>query len=64
MGTDSPRMTEYGRVKDTKKGWKAVMATGADTPSPVLLFVQNAEPCHEVIVCGSSSLILISVFLL
>lgn len=49
-------MTEYGRVNDTKKGWKTVNTEGSDTPIPLLDDMANAFRYQLVIVSGTVAL--------
>ena len=48
----SPRMTEYGRVRLTKKGWKAVRAVLGASPRPKG-DTQKAPAAHLVMVSGT-----------
>lgn len=45
-------MIEYGKVKSTKKGWKAVRVAGADIPNPTNSSTQKALAFHSVMVSG------------
>lgn len=45
-------MVEYGKVKSTKKGWKALRVAGADIPKPDKSSTQNALAFHSVMVSG------------
>ena len=55
--TCSPRITEYGSVKETKNGWKTVRVDGLATPIPVLDDMANALRCQLVMVSGTMALI-------
>ena len=55
IGIISPRIAEYGKLTDTKNGWKAVMWTGAATPRPSSWLLHMALPTHWVMVCGNST---------
>lgn len=48
----SPRITEYGSVRLTKKGWNAVSPTLGATPKPAEE-TQNAPAAHLVMVSGT-----------
>lgn len=48
----SPRITEYGSVRLTKKGWNAVSPTLGATPKPAGE-TQNAPAAHFVMVSGT-----------
>lgn len=48
----SPRITEYGSVRLTKKGWNAVSPTLGATPNPTEE-TQNAPAAHFVMVSGT-----------
>ncbi len=48
----SPRMTEYGKVRLTKNGWKAVSPVLGDTPKPTEE-TQKAPAAHLVMVSGT-----------
>ena len=48
----SPRMTEYGKVRLTKKGWKAVRAVLGASPRPTE-DTQKAPAAHLVMVSGT-----------
>lgn len=45
-------MIEYGKVKSTKKGWKAVRVAGTDIPNPTNCSTQKALAFQSVMVSG------------
>lgn len=45
-------MIEYGKVKSTKKGCKAVRVAGTDMPNPANSSTQKALAFHLVMVSG------------
>jgi hypothetical protein len=52
--TTSPRLIEYGRLVDTKKGWKTFNFEGRVVrPRPVTGSTENPVMTHEVIVSGT-----------
>lgn len=53
MDTSSPRITEYGRVRETKKDWKTLSEVGFEMPSPAESDIANALAVHLVIVSGT-----------
>lgn len=45
-------MIEYGKIKSTKKGCKAVRVAGTDMPNPANSSTQKALAFHLVMVSG------------
>ena len=50
---NSPRITEYGRFNDKKKGWKTRILVALATPMPADFEIPNALAYHEVMVSGT-----------
>lgn len=48
----SPRMTLFGTVRMTKKGWKALRVVFGASPNPTG-DVQNVPACHLVMESGT-----------
>ena len=51
--TSSPRITEYGRFKEMKKGWNTRSFVASATPIPAALEIPNALAYQLVIVSGT-----------
>lgn len=52
--TTSPRLIEYGRLRETKNGWKTCSFVGAFVSArPVTSSTANPVIIHEVIVSGT-----------
>ena len=57
IATSSPRMTEYGKLRETKNGLKATSRAGAGAkPKPDDDDTANASAIHVVIVSGTVTL--------
>ena len=53
MDTSSPRITEYGNVRETKNGWKTLREVGFEIPSPEEFDIAKALATQLVIVSGT-----------
>ena len=53
MDTSSPRITEYGSVRETKNGLKTLRVVGFEIPSPEELDMAKALATQLVIVSGT-----------
>ena len=53
MDTSSPRITEYGRVSETKNDWNTFSVAGLETPRPDELDMANALAIQLVMVSGT-----------
>ncbi len=54
IGTFSSRITEYGRLKLAKNGWKTWTDATLEIPIPTFSLLHIALPIHVVIVWGTS----------
>jgi hypothetical protein len=54
METTSPRLIEYGKLVDTKNGWKTLNFDGCRVkPKPVIGSTEKPVMIHDVIVSGT-----------